>query len=451
MSTTLKVISLFMALSAATANAQQVLDGYVHEALAANNGVKQQQFQLDKSLQALNEAKTLFLPSVSMLGSYNLAAGGRTIDLPIGDLLNPAYSTLNQLTNDHKFPTLQNQSVLLNPSNFYDVKFRTSMPLIDAEVYYNHKIRQQAITLQQASVNVYKRALVKDVKAAYYQYYQALQATDIYRTTLTLIDRNIAMNESLLRNGVRNSTALTRSQAEKQNNEALLTQAENNAKNARAYFNFLLNKPLDADIAIDTAWFAADRLEAAGVADADVSHREELLEINTKKEIYALNTQLQRASFVPRLNTFIDLGSQGFDWKVDDKSRYYFFGINLQWDLFAWGQHNYRTRQAALDVSSAAVEYDEAEKSFRLQLTNALNNFNTAVSSYHSAQTQQQLAEKYYSDQLKAYREGQLLYIELLDAQNQLTTARLQLSLAFAGVQIARAEAERDMATYPLN
>ena len=167
--------------------------------------------------------------------------------------------------------------------------------------------------------------------------------------------------------------------------------------------------------------------------------------------MYALNTQLQRAYIVPKLNTFIDLGSQGFNWKVDDKSRHYLFGINLQWDLFAWGQHSYRTRQAALDVSSAAVEYDEAEKSFRLQLTNALNDFNTAVSNYHSAQTQQQLAEKYYSDQLKAYREGQLLYIELLDAQNQLTTAQLQLSLAFAGVQIARAEAERDMAAYPLN
>ncbi len=227
--------------------AQTALDKYVTEALQNNNGVKEQQFQLEKSLQALNEAKTLFLPSVTMLGSYTKAAGGRTIDIPIGDLLNPAYQTLNQLTNTHNFPTLENASVLLNPDNFYDVKFRTSMPLINAEVYYNKNVKKLAITLQQAAVNVYKRALVKDVKVAYYHYYQARQAVAIYKEALQLIEKNITVNESLLRNGVRTSTSLTRAQTEKQKVNAQISQAENAVKNAQAYFNFLLNKPLTSE------------------------------------------------------------------------------------------------------------------------------------------------------------------------------------------------------------
>jgi len=154
---------------------------------------------------------------------------------------------------------------------------------------------------------------------------------------------------------------------------------------------------------------------------------------------------------IPTLSTFIDLGSQGFNWTVNDQSRYYLFGVHMQWDLFSWGQHNYRIKQAQADVSTTALQYDETEKQFQLQLTQSVNDYNSAVSNYGSARSQQQYAEKYYTDQLKAYKEGQLLYIELIDAQNQLTTAQLQLSLAFANVQIARAETERNLATYPLN
>ena len=65
-------------------------------------------------LYALKEAHALFLPNVSFGASYSKADGGRTIDLPLGDLLNPVYKSLNQLTGSTKFPNLQNKSVLLN-------------------------------------------------------------------------------------------------------------------------------------------------------------------------------------------------------------------------------------------------------------------------------------------------------------------------------------------------
>ena len=454
MSTVVKLISLFMSLLllGSRLNAQPALDSYVAEALKNNQGIKQEQFHMDKAMQALNEARTLFLPSVSLLGSYTRAAGGRTIDIPIGDLLNPAYATLNQLTQTHNFPQLQNASVLLNPDNFYDAKFRTSMPLVNAEIYYNRQIKQQAITMQQAQVNVYKRALVKDVKTAYYQYYQALQAIAIYKEAERLIDKNITVNESLLRNGVRNSTALTRARTEKQKIVAAVSQAENNSQNARAYFNFLLNKPLDADISCDSSFFSNASLPAEDIPGLKgVENREELQQINLKSSMLQLSRKMEQSYIVPKLSAFADLGSQGFNWTVNDKSRYYLLGINLEWNFFAWGQHNYRIRQVQSDADAAALQYDETEKAFRLQATQSLNNYQTAIANYHSAVSQKQLADKYYDDQLKAYKEGQLLYIELLDAQNQLTTAELQLSLAFAGVQIALAETERNLATYSVN
>ena len=86
------------------------LDDYISLAFGQNQGLKQQKFDLERSMFALKEAKALYMPTVSMLGSYTKSAGGRTIDVPVGDLVNPIYTALNQLTSSSKYPQIANQS-----------------------------------------------------------------------------------------------------------------------------------------------------------------------------------------------------------------------------------------------------------------------------------------------------------------------------------------------------
>jgi outer membrane protein TolC len=427
----------------------KVLDDYIREAFSQNQGLKQQHFQLDKSLAALREAKGMFYPQVGLTGNYTKASGGRTIDIPVGDMLNPVYTTLNQLTGSQQFPQVGNQSFLLNPDNFYDVHLRTSLPLINTEIWYAQKIRKESITQQQAAVNVYKRKLVKDIKTAYYQYYQAGKAVEIYNTALLQVKENIRVNTSFLANGVTNSTALTRAQAEQQKIDASITDAQNKKQNALAYFNFLLNRDLQAPIMIDSSIFLAEGMLPA--PDNSISNtREELVQLTQQEKIASLFYRQSKSYMIPKLSTFIDLGSQGFNWTVDNKSRYYMWGVNLQWDLFAGGQRKYKAQQAAIDVSNLQAAYNETSASFQLEQQVAANNYRSAVASFHSAQQQLLLSEKYFANQSSVYKAGQLLYIELLDAQNQLTNARLQLSVAFAAVQTAIADIERTQASYKL-
>jgi outer membrane protein TolC len=452
MSTLLKkgvVLIMGLVLIENTAPAQTALDNYVQAAFEGNQSLKQKQFQLEKAMYGLKEAKSLFLPTVSLQASYVKSAGGRTIDFPIGDLLNPVYGTLNQLTDSKQFPELENASIQLNPDNFYDAKFRTVLPLVNAEIWYNREIKKEIVSQQQAAVNVYKRQLVKDVKEAYYRYYQASKEVAIYENAIKLVSENIRVNESLYRNGVKNSTSLTRAQAEKEKISTSLTNAGSNRDNARMYFNFLLNRPLDAEIELD-AELIADVENINNNFTTDISKREEMQQVQSAQHIYTLSKGLQQSHLVPKLNTFLDVGSQAFDWKVDDKSRYYMWGVNLQWDLFSSNQYKYKAQQAAADMKSTATLQQQTEKLLLMQLQNAYNNFNSAFASCRSAQQQLTLAEKYYKDQMKMYKEGQLLYIELVDAQNQLVNAELQLSLAIANTRIAAAEIEKCTASYSI-
>ncbi len=443
------LIMLLLLAGSYTYAQNSIIDDYIQAAFAGNQSLKQQQFQLEKAMYGLKEAKSLFLPTVSLQASYVKSKGGRTIDFPIGDLLNPVYSTLNQLTESQQFPTLENASIQLNPDNFYDAKLRTVLPLVNAEIWFNREIKKEMVNRQQAAVNVYKRQLVKDVKEAYYHYYQASKEVAIYENAMKLVDENIRVNESMYRNGVRNGTALTRAQAEKEKITTSLTNAETNSRNAKMYFNFLLNRELDTDIEIDTL-LITDIDNLGGDFTTDVSKREELQQVQSVKHIYALNRGLQQSHLIPKVNTFLDLGSQGFDWALNDRSKYYMWGVNLQWDLFSSNQYTYKTQQAVADMNTAATLEQETEKLLLMQLQNAYNNFNSAFASCRSARQQLALAEKYYREQMKMYKEGQLLYIELVDAQNQLVNAELQLSVAIANTRIAAAEIERCSAAYSI-
>jgi len=427
------------------AYAQTNLDAYIKTALNNNETIKQQQFLLTKSLYALKEAKSLFLPSVGFNGTYTLAGGGRTVDIPVGDLMNPVYKTLNQMTGTNNFPQIQNQNVLLNPNNFYDAKIRTTYPIINAEIEYNRKIKTQQYSLQQIEINLYKRELVKDVKNAYYKYLQACEAVNIYKTALVLVKENLRVNTSLFNNQKVNRTSVIRSDNEVSKYNALLEAAIQTQNNARAYFNFLLNTDLNTAINTDsTISVPVDMF----LTDTTVTKREELEKL---KEAVAINqnvTGLAKSYKRPKLNSFVDLGSQAFDFKVNNKSFYYLAGISLEWNIFSGNKNKHKIRQAEADGQVLQSQTSYVEQQLKLQLTTSANSFKTALAEYNAAQSQVASSQKYYNDMFRLYKEGQALFIELLDAQNQLITAKLQLNISLFDTWIKATEIERANASF---
>ncbi|MFN5930848.1 MAG: TolC family protein, partial [Sphingobacteriales bacterium] len=180
---------------------QSILEQYIQTAIKENLVLKQKNISLERSLLALKEAKSLYQPSTWLDGQYFLSQGGRQINIPVGDLVNPVYATLNQLTSSNRFPQIENVSEQLNPNNFYDLRIKTALPLINKELDYNKKVKEKQITLLQQEADVYTRELVKEVKSGYYSILMAKKAVVIYTSALSLVKENLRVNRSLLSNG----------------------------------------------------------------------------------------------------------------------------------------------------------------------------------------------------------------------------------------------------------
>ncbi len=421
------------------------LDAYVREGLAANLILRQQQFNLRKALLSLDEAKTLFLPTVGFGASYTTAAGGRRIDLPLGDLLNPVYRTLNQLAQTDRFPTLENQNVQFFPKNFYDARFRITQPLLNAEIAYNRRIRQAQIPLQQAELNVYKRELVKDLKTAYFNYLKASEAVRVYQNARTLLLESQRVNQALVNNQMANPTVLLRSRNELGKNDADLVQAENARKNAAAYFNFLLNRDFETPVTVDSSY---RRLQ---LDEIPVGTREELDKIRAATRVTETVLRLNQAYRMPRLGAQLDLGSQATDWHFNNQSRYALLGISLDVPLYAGNRNTLKIKQTQVDLAQLQVQTAQVQDQLHLQDFTASTSLQSARQVYASRKLQTETAQRYYRDLFRRYKENQATFIELLDAQTQVTTAQEQEVIALYDVWIRQAELERARAGYPLN
>lgn len=425
---------------------QSKLDNYIQIGLTTNEVIKQHNFDINKSVYALKESRSLFYPTVSLNANYTKAEGGRTIDIPMGDLLNPVYNTLNQITNSNAFPTLQNQSVLINPDNFYDAKIHTTMPLLNFEIIYNKRIKMQQSSLQKIELEIYKRELVKEIKIAYYKYLQSIEGVKIYQDALKLVKENQRVNQSLFKNDKINRTAVLRSDNEVIRIEANLETAKQVNNNAKSYFNFLLNRKLDTEIEVDSE----NELLPNVIVNENTQNREELSQLSLFKELNGNVGKLTQSYWFPKLSGFADLGFQDFDFEVNKQSRYYFAGLGLEWNIFSGNKNKYKLRQVEEDTKKISSQIDNVKQQLLLQFQVSQNNLKSALEQFNADKNQKASAKKYNEDITKLYKEGQAIYIELLDAQNQWVNAQLNTNISLYNSWIAFAELERANAAFTL-
>lgn len=447
------LLSCFFLAWMAPATAQEkssVLEGYVRYGLEHNLVLQQKSISLEKALTALRMANGMFSPSVTLLGNYTNGSGGRSISFPVGDLLNPVYSTLNQLTSSGQFPQIENVKTNFFPRDFYDVRARTSMPLLNTDLIYNRRIKNQQVLLQEHEIRIYQRELVRDIKTAYYNYLSARESLVVYGSALDRALEGKRVNERLLINGKGLPAYVLRSEAEIESIKAQLVEAGRLADNARLHFNFLLNREGAAGITDDDEpdLTLVHQLLEQEVNSAD---REELSQLQQMVDLNRQVVNLNRSFWTPRLSGFVDLGAQAENLKYNRSARYSLTGLQLEMPLFAGWNNRQKIEQSELGVQNAELELQVVRQQLHIAaqvsrnaLISSYQNYQTALKQLEAAQSYQRLIEK-------GYREGMNTFLEAMDARTQLTGAELQVRLNLYNVLSAAAGLERETASYHLN
>src|SRR5207253_1270235 len=163
----------------------------VAEALRTNLGLEGERLAERRATAEVREARGLFFPSLGLQSRYSRLGGVPNI----GDLINPAYATLNQLAGA-------------------------------------------------------ARQLAADVQVAYLQDASARRAVEIYEATLVLVLENERVAERLLGAGSATPEAVFRARAERADVEQQLAEARERRLAASRALNRIVRRPLDAPVEV---------------------------------------------------------------------------------------------------------------------------------------------------------------------------------------------------------
>lgn len=428
-------------LAAVRAQNSTVLENYVQEAFSNNLALKQQLTDLDKAQMAIRQSKALFYPKLTFDANYTVAGGGRRIDFPIGDLLNPVYGTLNQLTQSNAFPSLENQQIQFLPNNFHETKVSFSVPLYNTDLKYNRKIQEKRFSTHAKQIEAYRQDLRQQVTESYLNYAKAVEAQKIWENALVTLHELLRFNESLVKNNVATRDVVATAQYEivKADHEVFALQSTQNT--AKAYFNFLLNRDLRTEVVVDTAFFQAIQPRALGdstFAQAmryDLGGRKEVDVLNLARAAAQMNvTRNELNQKMPDFYLGGSFGFQGFGYKFNKEQAYALAQVGLTYDLYDGGLQRSKTQEARLDVIKIEQQKMEVQQQLRLQAIAAKNDFDTAYDLYTSNQMAVRTATTIFNIVGNKYRAGQALLLEYIDAQNRVTQARLQQALSWNDV-----------------
>jgi outer membrane protein TolC len=182
------------------------LDAIVAEALANNLGLAQERLAVERADAGVREARSRFFPALSLDSRYSEQSG----TLNLGDVVNPAYAALNQVTGTSRFPT----DIDVTIPQAHETRLRLTQPLFDASILAGHDAARHTRDSRRLERDASARRLAAEAQAAFLEVGAARSARRTWEETLTLLTESERVARRLVDAGQATPDQVLRAQAE---------------------------------------------------------------------------------------------------------------------------------------------------------------------------------------------------------------------------------------------
>jgi outer membrane protein len=468
-----RVTGVLLALAALAAGAQsgaeqlsappRVEDGLallVDDALAANLELRAESATVQQRIAALDQARARYLPVIDFAARYTAADGGRTLDFPAGDLLNPVYQRLDEMLiaegRPPRFPRVANQEIELVRPREQETKLVLEQPIYEPRLGPSVEAGRQELARAEADLAALRARVVRDMRQAYYQWLAAQQAVVVFDATLELAQANLDANSSLYRNGRITRDLVYRAEADVLEVEQQRLFAASRVRLSQSYVNLLRNAPLDTPVPASEIDLATiDRFRArfarrlagrtpqlADLQSLAVDERAELKGLDAAIATGEAQQDLARAAFRPRVALGAEAGIQGEQYGTSDEDRYVLATVVLRWNAFRGGADRAALREARALTEEFRATRDLAAQQVRLDVQRALEDLGVAEATLETAAKRSDAADGAFRIVSRKRDLGQINQAEFIDSRRALTDARLNLTRVRAEYLARLAELE---------
>jgi outer membrane protein len=428
-----------------------VIDRYVAEAFAGNLGLRAATLDVGQSQAALDAARGRLLPEAALEARYTRAEGGRAIEIPLAQALNPVYGSLNDLLaasgRPGTFPQIEDSAFPLLREREQDTRITLRQPLFAPALPAAVRAQRAALDAHDFARLALARRLKRDVTVGYLGWLQGARALGIVDSSRALLQENLRVNESLLRNGKVTGDQVLRARAELLAVEQQQREAQNARDQARSALNFLLNRPLDTalDAAEPDGALLRARHDLAALRKAALENRPELAQLDRAVDGARQQIRLAQAARWPTLSLGVDGGTQGEAYEFGRGSNFATVSLLLNWTITDGGTRRSQVRASRLAEQQRRVQRDELASRIQLEVQQALDQLGTTADSLSTAEARAEAARAGFRIASRKRDEGVINQVEFIDSRNALSAAELNLNVTRFAL-LAR-QAELDYAT----
>jgi outer membrane protein len=429
----------------------RVIDEYVREGLRSNLALRAQTLEVERSTAALDAARARYFPEAAFAARYTRAEGGRVIELPLGDMLNPAYQTLNELLiaqgQQPRFPVVQDEVIPFLREREQDTRITLRMPLLAPAIPAAVRAQRELLGASEFARIAVARRLKRDIAVGYLDWLSARRTGGIVDASVALLNENLRVNDSLHRNGKITEDQVLRARAELLAVTQQAREARDGARQAQSYLNFLLNRPLDTPLedADVTGEVSATTRALSELRAAALENRPELEQLRHVARATEAQVRVARADRWPTLSLGADGGIQGEEYEFGRGSNFATISLLLNWTFLDGGARRAAVREANAAARRTRTELESLTQQVQLEVQQSLDRLNTSADSLATAEARAEAARAAFRIASRKRDEGVISQVEFIDARSSLTSAELNLNVT--RFEVLARQAELDYAT----
>ncbi len=416
-------------------SAQITLKKYIQEALENGKFFQEELLTYDKAGVALKLAKANYLPAVNLNGTYSLARGGRSIDLPLGDLMNPIYNSLNSLNQSllqlnpsavslPTFSTIDNEKIYFTRRTELFTGIEVDMPLYNLNLKKDIQHKEYEMDIKKTELEILKEYKTEEAINTYYSFYKAKVLEDIILSQLDVLEQKLRVVENLYKREKITREVLLSSELEKASLELEFKKNQSEQNRAQASLNNMLGKPLDAIIEdkIEDIEISFGAKSIAEIKTAIENNRGELLVYDYHQKQLELKQESIERYYMPQVYLRLGLGYQDNDFSFSGDNFLIIGALRFKMTLYA-PQTKYRKKDNLVGQKLLAAKQAKTLDNMVHQALDTYYRLEMAYEIYNHSLVQLENAKSNFDIVSKRFKVGKVSELEALVAEFEVIKA----------------------------
>ncbi|MDO9527987.1 MAG: TolC family protein [Syntrophales bacterium] len=365
----------------------------------------------------------------------------------------PKLSTSYSYKKLHEAPEskLTESPVTAGTKNNYRWELELKQPIFaGGSILANYQINMLGEDISRMEEKATILNIIQEVKEAYFNILKTERIMGVARQSVEQLKMHRDVAKNFYDVGIIPKNDLLYAEVELANGNQFLVRAENRVELARAKFNTVLRRGINAPVKIeDILCYKPFQKDAADCVKIALENRPEIKVYSMKVEQAEKQVKMTKSGFLPSLDLVGNYSRFGDDpdmkgSQYEDQENWHIMAV-ANWDIWEWGRTKHKVDSDLSRKNQAADELVAIEDRIALDVKSYYLFLKEAEKHIFVAKKTIEQAEENFRINEERYKERVATSTDVIDAQTLLTRAKSDYYNALSNYNIALARLERSM------